>query len=346
MTPPIDLRSDTVTRPSDAMRCAMAQAPVGDDQYGEDPSVNLLQERIAAMLGKEAALFVPSGTMANQLGLKLFTRPGDDVILGHETHMVWHEAGAGAANAGVQFTAIGTEGLFTAAEFLGSVKPAGHMMFPPTSLVAIENTHNRCGGLVFPEEDAVAICRAAREQGIRTYLDGARLFNAAAASERSVAQLSAPFDAVSVALSKGLGCPVGSVIAGTKADIARGVRIRRMFGGAMRQAGILAAAGLYALDNNLSRLPADHANAKLIAMRLAGLRRVRLDLKTVQTNIVIFHMAEDAPDAASIAARAKEAGVLVSVFAKKKLRAVTHLDVDEKACARAADILAGVIERA
>jgi threonine aldolase len=346
MAVPIDLRSDTVTRPSDAMRRAMAEAPVGDDQYGEDESVNLLQERVAAMLGKESALFVPSGTMANQLGLKLFTRPGDDVILGHETHMVWHEAGAGAANAGVQFTAIGTEGLFTAAEFLAAAKPAGHMMFPPTSLVAIENTHNRCGGLVFPEEDAIAICRAAREQGIRTYLDGARLFNATAASARSVAQLSAPFDAVSVALSKGLGCPVGSVIAGTKADIARGVRIRRMLGGAMRQAGILAAAGLYALDNNLSRLPADHANAKRIAMRLAGLRRVRLDLKTVQTNIVIFHMAEDAPDAVSIAARAKEAGVLVSVFAKKKLRAVTHLDVDEKACARAADILADVIERA
>lgn len=346
MATPIDLRSDTVTRPSEAMRRAMAAAPVGDDQYGEDESVNLLQERIAAMLGKEAALFVPSGTMANQLGLKLFTRPGDDVILGHETHMVWHEAGAGAANAGVQFTAIGTEGLFTAAEFLASVKPAGHMMFPPTSLVAIENTHNRCGGLVFPENDAIAICRAARERGIRTYLDGARLFNAAAASGRSVAQLSAPFDAVSVALSKGLGCPVGSVIAGTKADISRGVRIRRMLGGAMRQAGILAAAGLYALDNNLSRLPTDHANAKLIATRLAKLRPVRLDLKTVQTNIVIFHMAEDAPDAASIAARAKEAGVLVSVFGQKKLRAVTHLDVDEKACARAADILAGVIERA
>jgi threonine aldolase len=346
MAIPIDLRSDTVTRPSEAMRRAMAEAPVGDDQYGEDPSVNLLQERIAAMLGKESALFVPSGTMANQIGLKLFARAGDDVILGHETHMVWHEAGAGAANAGVQFTAIGTEGLFTAAEFLSSIKPAGHMMFPPTSLVAIENTHNRCGGLVFPEEDTGAICHAARELGIRSYLDGARLFNAAAASGRTVAQLSAPFDAVSVALSKGLGCPVGSVIAGTKADITRAVRIRRMLGGAMRQAGILAAAGLYALDHNLSRLSIDHANAKLIATRLAELRRVRLDLKTVQTNIVIFLMAEDAPDAASIAARAKEAGVLVSVFGQRKLRAVTHLDVDENAGGRAADILARVIEQA
>src|SRR5882672_488461 len=169
--PAIDLRSDTVTRPSAAMRRAMAEAPVGDDQYGEDPSINRLQDRVAEMLGKEAALFVPSGTMANQIGLMLLTRPGDDVILGHETHMVWHEAGAGAAHAGVQFTAIGTEGLFTADEFRAAAKPAGHMMFPATSLVAIENTHNRCGGLVFPQSEAVAICEAARALGIRTYLD-------------------------------------------------------------------------------------------------------------------------------------------------------------------------------
>ena len=341
----IDLRSDTVTRPSAGMRRAMAEAEVGDDQYGEDPSVNRLQERIAQMLGKEAALFVPSGTMANQIGLKLLTRPGDDVILGHETHMVWHESGAGAANAGVQFTPIGTEGLFTAAEFVAALKPIGHMMFPPTTLVAIENTHNRCGGLVFPQDEAVAICGAAHALGIRAYLDGARLFNAAAASGRSVAELSRPFDVVSVALSKGLGCPVGSVVAGAKSDIARALRIRRMFGGAMRQAGILAAAGLYALDHNLSRLPDDHANARLIAERLAGLSGVRLDLATVQSNIIIFHMDARAPDAAAIAARAKEEGVLLSVFASRKLRAVTHLDVSRDACSRAADILARVIER-
>jgi threonine aldolase len=340
----IDLRSDTVTRPSAGMRRAMAEAPVGDDQYDEDPSVNCLQERVAAMLGKEAALFVPSGTMANQIGLKLLTRPGDDVILGDETHMVWHEAGAGAANAGVQFTPIGSEGLFTAAEFRAGAKPAGHMMFPPTTLVAIENTHNRCGGLVFPQSEAAAICDAARALGIRSYLDGARLFNAAAASGRSAAELSAPFDVVSVALSKGLGCPVGSVIVGGKGDITRAVRIRRMFGGAMRQAGILAAAGLYALEHNLERLPEDHANAKLIANRLAVLRGVRLDLATVQTNIIIFHMKEEAPAAPTIAARAKEQGVLLSVFAARKLRAVTHLDVSRDDCARAADILARVID--
>ena len=214
----IDLRSDTVTLPSAGMRQAMAAAPVGDDQYGEDPSVNRLQERIAELLGKEAALFVPSGTMANQIGLKVLTRPGDEVVLGHEAHIVWHESGAGAANSGVQFTPVGSGGLFTAAELRAAYKPPGHVVFPPTSLVAIENTHNRGGGVVFPQAEAEAICAAARELGLASYLDGARLFNAAAASGRSLAELAAPFDLVSVALSKGLGCPVGSVIAGSRAD--------------------------------------------------------------------------------------------------------------------------------
>ncbi len=339
----IDLRSDTVTRPSAAMRRAMADAEVGDDQYGEDPTVNRLQERIAEMLGKESALFVPSGTMANQIALKLLTRPGDDVIVGHETHMVWHESGAGAANSGVQFTAIGTEGLFTAAELRASIKPSGHMLFPPTTMVAIENTHNRCGGLVFPQDDAESICLTARGLGIRSYLDGARLFNSAAAQGMDVAELAAPFDLVSVALSKGLGCPVGSVLAGTNADIEHAIRIRRMFGGAMRQAGILAAAGLYALDYNLGRLGEDHANARLIAGRICDLPGVTLDLNTVQSNIIILNLRDNAPDAAAIAKRARDYGVLLSVFGQKKLRAVTHLDVSRDDCSRAADALARVL---
>jgi threonine aldolase len=341
---PIDLRSDTVTRPSPAMREAMASASVGDDQYGEDPTVNRLQERVAELLGKEAALFVPSGTMANQIGIKLLTRPGDDVIVGEEAHVVWHEAGAAAANSGVQFTVVGRGGLFTEAEFRAAVKPRDHIVFPPTTLVAIENTHNRGGGVVFPQAEAAAICGAARELGLRSYLDGARLFNAAIASGRSLAELAAPFDLVSVALSKGLGCPVGSLIAGNKDDIARGVRARRMFGGAMRQAGILAAAGLYALDHNLERLAEDHANARLLAERVAGLRGVQLDLATVQSNIVIFHMGLGAPDAATVVARARDRGVLVSAFAARTVRAVTHLDVSRGDCLRAADLLVGAIE--
>jgi threonine aldolase len=339
----IDLRSDTVTTPSQEMRRAMAAAPVGDDQYGEDPSVNRLQERIAELLGKEAALFVPSGTMANQIGLRVLARPGDEVVLGEEAHIVWHESGAGAANSGVQFAVVGRGGLFTAADLRAAYKPPGHIVFPPTTLVAIENTHNRGGGVVFPQHEALAICAAARELGMASYLDGARLFNAAAASGKSLAELAAPFDLVSVALSKGLGCPVGSLVAGRRADISRAVRVRRMFGGAMRQSGILAAAGLWALDHNLARLPEDHANARLIAERLAGLPGVNLDLATVQSNIVIFGLAPEAPDAATVVARAREEDVLVSAFGVRTVRAVTHLDVSRADCELAADRLVRVL---
>ncbi len=341
----IDLRSDTVTRPSPAMRRAMAEAPVGDDQYGEDPSVNALQERIAALLGKEAALFVPSGTMSNQIALKLLTRPGDEVIVGENAHMQWNEAGAGVANSGVQFTPIGKGGLFTAAEFRAACKPRGHIVLPATGLVAVENTHNLGGGVVWPQHEVAAICGAAREAGIACYLDGARLFNAAAASGLSLAELARPFDLLSVALSKGLGCPVGSVMAGSAADIARAVRQRRMFGGAMRQSGILAAAGLYALNHNVARLNEDHADARLIAERLAELPGVKLDLATVQTNIVIFELGEGMPDAATVAARAKEAGLLISALGARLVRAVTHLDVTAEQCRLAADRLAEIIQQ-
>jgi len=339
----IDLRSDTVTLPSPGMRKAMAEAPVGDDQYGEDPTVRRLQERVADLLGKEAALFLPSGTMANQTGLKLLTRPGDDVIVGDEAHIVWHEAGAAAANAGVQFTVVGRGGLFTAADFHSAYKPPGHIIYPPTTLVTVENTHNRGGGVVFPQAEVISICAAARKMGVRSYLDGARLFNTAAATGEALAELAAPADLVSVALSKGLGCPVGSLIAGSKSDIERAVRVRRMFGGAMRQSGIIAAAGLYALDHSVTRLTEDHANARLLAEGLAGVRGIDLDLATVQTNIVIFRMAEGAPDAATVVARAKEKGVLVGAFAARTVRAVTHLDVSRDQAKHAAEVLAGAV---
>ena len=339
----IDLRSDTVTRPSPAMRRAMAEAPVGDDQYGEDPTVNLLQKRIAALLGKEAALFVPSGTMANQIALKVLTQPGDDVIVGEHAHMMWHEAGAAAANSGVQFTAIGKGGKFTADEFRAAIKPRGHIVLPPTGLVAIENTHNMGGGIVFPQEDAVAICDAARNAGLASYLDGARLFNAAAASGTSLAALAGPFELASVALSKGLGCPVGSVLAGSKTVITRAITARRRFGGALRQSGILAAAGLYALDHNVARLAEDHANAWLLAERIAGLPGVRLDLATVQSNIVIWEMEANAPDASTIVARAKTAGVLISALGARTVRAVTHMDVSREQCQKAAEAISAAL---
>ena len=340
----IDLRSDTVTRPSAAMRAAMAAADVGDDQFGEDPTVNRLQDRVADLLGTEAALWLPSGTMANQVALRVHTRPGDDVVVGRESHAMWHESGAAGANAGVQFTEVGLGGTFNEADFRAAAKPRGHVVYPPTTLVEVENTHNRGGGIVFPIDGAVAICAAARELGIATYLDGARLFNAAIADGSSVRDLAAPFDLVSFSLSKGLGAPGGSVLAGSRAAIATAVRCRRMAGGAMRQVGIFAAAGLYALDHHVERLADDHANARRIADRLADSRFVVLDPVTVRTNIIVFGLADDGPDAATVVARARERGVLVFAFGPRTVRAVTHLDVSKADCDRAAALLVEAIE--
>ncbi len=322
----------------------MASAEVGDDQYGECPSTNALQAQVAGLLGREAALFVASGTMANQIALKLLTRPGDDVILGLESHVEWHETRAAAANSGVQFRVVGAGGLFGVADFMAAYRPHGHVVQLPTGLVVIENTHNRGGGLVWDQAEVVAVCEAARRVGVRSYLDGARLFNAAAASGRSLAELAAPFDLVGVALSKGLGYPVVSLLAGSRELIQAAVRQRRMFGGAMRQSGIVAAAGVYALAHTLGRLGEDHANARLMAARIAQAPGVEIDLGTVQSNIVIFRTGPGAPDAATVVARAKARGVLVSAFAARTVRATTHLDVDAAACARAGEVLAQVMQ--
>lgn len=338
----IDLRSDTVTRPTDAMRAAIAAAPVGDDQFGEDPSVNLLQERVAAILGKESALWVPTGTMANQIALKVLTAPGDDVIVSRESHAVWHEAGASAVNAGVQFTEIGSGGAFTCEEFLSARKPRDHMMYPPTTLLEIENTHNRAGGIIVDQREVIRICDAARAHDVATFLDGARLWNAAVATGSTPAELAAPFDFVSVALSKGLGAPAGSVVAGSRAHIRRAVRARRVLGGAMRQAGILAAAGLHAIDHHLDDLADDHAKARQIADRLVGRPGIRIDRGSVQTNIVIFHLDTGGPDAASVVTRARARGVLVVAFGPRTVRAVTHRDVTPEQCLEGADVLAAV----
>ncbi|HVP88487.1 MAG TPA: GntG family PLP-dependent aldolase [Casimicrobiaceae bacterium] len=340
----IDLRSDTITKPTAGMREAMASAAVGDDQYGEDPTSNALQARVAQLLGKEAALWLPSGTMANQVALRVLTRPGDDVIVSRESHAVWHETGAGAANAGVQFTEVGARGTFTAQEFAAACKPRGHVIYPPTTLVEIENTHNRAGGVIFPQDEVARICAAARERGVASFLDGARLWNTAVAGKRTPAELAAPFDLVAVALSKGLGAPGGSLLAGSRELIERALRYRRMAGGAMRQVGIFAAAGLYALERHMDRLAEDHANARLIADRLASSPRIAIDLETAQTNILVFSVKEGAPDGAAVVARAKEQGVLIFAFGPRILRAVTHLDVTRDQCRRAAEILVEIAE--
>ena len=341
---PIDLRSDTVTRPTDAMRAAIAAAPVGDDQYGEDPTVNRLQQHVAGLFGKEASLWLPSGTMANQVALRVLTRPGDDVIVSRESHAVWHETGGSAANAGVQFTEIGSRGVFTAEEFTAAVKPRGHVIYPPTTLVEIENTHNRSGGIVFPQDQAVAIGAAARERAIATYLDGARLWNVSIATRQPLERLAAPFDLVGASLSKGLGAPGGSMLAGTRELIDKAVRYRRMLGGAMRQSGIFAAAGLHAIEQHMERLAEDHANAQRFAERLAQSERILLDLTTVQTNIIVFSLSARAPDAATVVAQARERGVLVFAFGARTIRAVTHLDVSRAQCERAAEVLVAAAE--
>jgi len=341
---PIDLRSDTVTLPSAAMRAAMADAPVGDDQYGEDPTMNRLQQRVAAVLAKEAALWLPSGTMANQVALRVLTRPGDDVIVSKEAHAVWHETGGSAANAGVQLNEIGARGVFTTAQFRAAVKPRGHIIYPPTTLVEIENSHNRSGGVIFPQDEVEGICAAAREMEIATYLDGARLWNTSVASGRPVSALAAPFDLVSVALSKGLGAPGGTLLAGSRELVAKCVRHRRMLGGAMRQIGFFAAAGLYALDHNIERLAEDHANCRIIGERLGKSAHVVLDLSSVQTNILVFGLAADALDANTLVARARERGVLISAFGPRTVRAVTHLDVSREHCGQVAKILLDIID--
>jgi threonine aldolase len=343
----VDLRSDTVTRPSPAMREAMARAEVGDDVYGEDPSVNLLQERVAALLGKEAALYVPSGTMANQIALSVHTRPGDDVLVSHGAHCMLYESGAGGGLSGVQFSVIGApNGIFTADEVASSINPDNHH-FAPTTLVAVENTHNRGGGKIVPQIGILSIAKVVKERGLALHLDGARLMNAQVATGRSARELAAPFDSVSICLSKGLGAPVGSLIAGSKALVHRAHRRRKMLGGGMRQAGILAAAGLYALEHNVQRLADDHANARRFAEALARLPGIVLDLASVETNIVIWDLSPEVPlDAAEFVKRARAAGLLLNAIGARRIRAVTHLDVDATACASGAEIAAAVLRAA
>ncbi len=336
--PVVDLRSDTVTRPTAAMRAAIAAAEVGDDVYGEDPTARLLEEAVADLLGHEAALFVPSGTMANQLALRALTRPGEEVIVGQDAHCWLFESGALAALAGAQTQVLAGDGRFTAEQVRAAYK-ADVSYLSPTTVVAIENTHNMGGGTCWPEDQLTAVLAATRALGMRAHLDGARLWNAALASGRSERSLAAGFDTVSVCLSKGLGAPAGSLVVGGKDVIARCHRFRKMYGGGMRQVGILAAGGLHALTHHRARLVEDHANARLLAERLAEVPGLTVDLARVQTNIVMVGVT--APLVASeLAAACAADGVRCSAFAGNRLRLITHLDVDRAGCERAAAVVA------
>ena len=326
----IDLRSDTVTKPSEAMRRAMAAAPVGDDVFEEDPTVRALEEQVAALLGFPAALFTPSGTMANQIAMRILAPPGTEVLLEEMSHPFHFEMGGMAALSGLLPRPIPSrDGILDADSILAAVQPDVSYK-PRTSLLVLENTHNLRGGRVYRRAAIEPLLAVAREKGLAAHLDGARIWNAAVAAGESEADLARGFDSVTVTFSKGLGAPVGSAVLGSHAFAKEARRVRKLFGGGMRQVGVLAAAAILSLENR-SRLAEDHDRAKRLASALTGLPGVRVDPTAVETNIVIF----DVPDAAGFVERLKEGGVLAAGISKTAVRLVTHLDVGDDAVDRA-----------
>ncbi len=340
----IDLRSDTVTKPSPAMRNAMACADVGDDVYGEDPTVNRLQEVAAELVGKKAALFVPSGTAGNQLCLRVHAEPGREVIVEGRSHIVRYEQGAAGALAGVQLHWVnGIQGMMSADQIEAAIRPRDPYSIQ-TALICLENTHNAGGGTVYPLASVQAIRAVASRYGLPMHLDGARLFNAAVASGISAADYACHFETVTFCLSKGLGAPAGSLIATDDPEIMERLRrFRRMYGGAMRQAGILAAAGLYALEHNIQRLAEDHANAHRLATLLQQIPGIALNLETVATNIVFFDVQRSRLSIAEFVAALKKESVLLNAVGGTTCRAVTHLDISADAVKHVAAIVARVL---
>ncbi|MFH1144807.1 MAG: low-specificity L-threonine aldolase [Candidatus Eisenbacteria bacterium] len=323
---PVDLRSDTVTRPSPEMRRAMSEAPVGDDVFGDDPTVNRLQERVADLLGKEVALYVASGTMANEVAIRALTEPGEEIVAHRDSHIYLYEGGGPAALSGCSLRLLdGERGLFDAEAVRAAVR-ADDAHMPRTRLVVIENTHNRGGGTIWPLARIAEIGRVAGEAGLSMHLDGARLMNASIASGVAPREFARHFDTVGICFSKGLGAPVGSAIAGSREHIKRAHRFRKMFGGGMRQAGIIAAGALYALEHNIERLAEDHANAKRLGHALAELPGITIDPAAVETNIVYFEVAPPT-SAAEICRALREEQVWMLPVAPQRVRAVTHLDV-------------------
>jgi threonine aldolase len=334
----IDLRSDTVTRPTPGMLAAMTAAAVGDDVFGEDPTINELERRTAALFGKEAGLFVPSGTMANQIAVRIHCRPQDEVLLESTSHIYLWEAGGPAALSGVTCRTIdGRNGLIGVADLDGKVRP-NDMHAVHTRLVCLENTHNRGGGSVYSLEMVAAIAAWARTNQLAMHLDGARIWNAMVATKVPAPEWGKQFDTISVCFSKGLGAPVGSLLMGPKELMAHARRIRKLFGGAMRQAGFLAGACLYALDHHIDRLAEDHANAQVLAQAVAEVPGLKLNPQRVESNLVWFEVDPRFGTAKDVAEKLKGGGVLVAPLGKNVIRAVTHLDVNREQCRKAADV--------
>ncbi len=334
----IDLRSDTVTKPSEAMRKAMYDAEVGDDVFKEDPTVNKLEKYAADLLGKEAALYVTSGVMGNQICLNILTSPGDEVICERDAHIFNYESGSPAALSGVQlFPVKGEYGVITPEQVEPIIRPSSAYYMPRTKVIEVENTHNRASGAIWPIEKIIALKNLAKKYNLYYHLDGARIWNASVATGIAVKEYASHFDTISCCLSKGLGAPVGSVLAGTKEFIKEAYRKRKAWGGGMRQAGILAAAGLYALQNNIDRLKEDHQKANFLAERINSNPNLEIDMKAVQTNILLFH-----PKNISVETgiqKCKDKGLLLSVGKIDLIRAVTHLDVSIADIKKAADVI-------
>ncbi|MFW7341631.1 GntG family PLP-dependent aldolase [Pollutimonas sp. H1-120] len=339
----IDLVSDTATRPSLGMRDAMARAEVGDEQRGEDPSVNALTEKVAAILGQEAAIFLPSGTMCNQIALAVHCRPGDEIIAARNSHIVSSEGAGASVFAHSVIRGIGTEyGIFDAKELAAAVRPQG-IKTPFSKVVCIEQTSNRGGGAVWPLETVHEVVGAARDLKLALHMDGARLLNACVATNVSAESYAKPFDSVWLDLSKGLGCPIGAVLAGSAEFIQQANRWKHRFGGAMRQAGIVAAAGLYALEHNVGRLAEDHLNARAFAERIRDLPGVRLQFGRVDTNLVFFDVSDSGKTAAEIARGLAQHDIRIGVESQFLMRAVFHLDISAKMTGAAVDALKAVL---
>ncbi|MFN4033269.1 MAG: threonine aldolase family protein [Fimbriimonadales bacterium] len=335
----VDLRSDTVTLPTPAMRRAMAEAELGDDVYGEDPTVNRLQERVAAMLGHEAALFTPSGTMANEIAVKVWTHPGDAILVDAESHILHYELAAPAVIAGVQVETYPiAEGRIDLADITARIRIADDHT-PGTRLVCIENTHNRCGGTILPPQQMPPLRELAQQHRLKLHLDGARLFNASVALGAPPTAWSQHVDSLMVAFSKGLCCPVGSVLAGSREFIREAHRVRKLLGGGMRQAGVLAAACLVALDTMIDRLAEDHARARRLAEAIAALPGFSVNLHTVQTNMVYVQTERPAQ---AVERALAEQGVLCIALDPHRLRLVTHKDIDDAALAYAIEAFAHI----
>lgn len=345
-TQKIDLRSDTVTQPTADMRRFIAEAPVGDDMYQEDPTVNALQEEVADLLGKERALYLPTGSMANQIAIKLLTQPGDGMMVGNYAHNWMFESGAAGFISSIQITTLGGDGRFTAQDVKDAYKPNQMPYhFAPSKLVSIENTHNVGGGLVWDRDELAQILATANELGMAKHLDGARLWNAAVYYDADIASLTQGFDTVSVCLSKGLGAPVGSLLAGSHALIEQAYRYRRMMGGAMRQAGIMAAGGLYGVHHHRARLTEDHENALFLAKSLNEVEGLRVDIDRTHTNIVMVDVVDEQLNAHDLEQAAKAQNVLFLCVSDKRMRLVTHLDVNRQACERAVEVIESLVKK-